>query len=72
MHREGEYAWVGLEDERRPVAVVNVQIDDRDALDATRLQHAHRHRDVVELWTSILQSTTVARRTCVMQAAASM
>ena len=48
VHREGEDARIGLEDERRAVAVVDVEIDDGDALDAARLQHAHGDGDVVE------------------------
>ena len=48
VHRKREHARIGLEDECGAVAVVDVQIDDGDALDAVRLQHADRHRDIVE------------------------
>ena len=48
VHRKREHARIGLEDERGAVAVVDVQIDDGDALDAVRLQNADRHGDIVE------------------------
>ena len=48
VHREGEDARIGLEDERGAVAVMHVQIDDGDALDAVRLQDADRDGDIVE------------------------
>ena len=48
VHREREHARIGFEDERGAVAVMHVEIDDRRALDAARLQHADRDGDVVE------------------------
>ena len=48
VHREGEDARVGLEHERRAVAVMHVEIDDGDPLQPARLQHARGHGDVVE------------------------
>jgi hypothetical protein len=48
VHREGEDARVRFEDERRAVAVMHVEIDDRRALDAARPQHTNRNGDVVE------------------------
>jgi hypothetical protein len=48
VHRKRENARIGFEDEGRPVAVVNVEIDDRDPLQAASLQNARRDRDVVE------------------------
>ena len=32
MHREGEHARIGFEDERRPVSMMDVQVDDGEAL----------------------------------------
>jgi hypothetical protein len=48
VHREREHSGLGFEDERRAVAVMHVEIDDGDALDAAGLEHARRHGDVVE------------------------
>jgi hypothetical protein len=49
MHRKGEYARVGFEDECRAVAMVHIEIDDCHALcDSARLQRANGDSDVVK------------------------
>ena len=48
VHREGEHARVGFENERGAVPVMHVEIDDGDARDAACLQIAHGDGNVVE------------------------
>ena len=48
MHREGEHARIGFEDERRPVSMMDVQVDDGEALQSGCLQKADRDCHIVE------------------------
>ena len=42
MQRHEHHAWISVEDVLRPVAVVNVEIDHRDAIEAVLLERVHR------------------------------
>src|SRR5262249_40705984 len=75
VHREREDARVALEDQRRSVAVVDVEIDDGPAREAaTVLQHANRDGDVVQRTEPlamrgerVMQAAAEVRRTAVLE-----
>jgi hypothetical protein len=60
--RRREWGPAGIENERGPIPVVDVEVNDRGPLDAVPLQDPHGHGDIIErteafamIWKGVVQ-----------------